>query len=143
PEDTPALAPGPVITTSGEVVGEHDGYARYTVGQRRGLPGGFRQPMYVIGISTAERAVVIGTADELYGHRVELSEVNWLTEPFGPGDTCSVQVRYRTRAVPARIADAQGQCLTLELAEPVRAITPGQSGVLYDGSRLLGGGLIS
>src|SRR5437867_1806932 len=100
PEDAPALSPGPVVMTSGKVVGQHEGFARYTIGQRRRLPGGFAEPMYVVGISPAERAVVIGTADELYGHRVELDEVNWLADPLAPGDTCAVQIRYRTRAVP-------------------------------------------
>ena len=86
--------------------------------------------------------MVIGTADELFGHRVELDEVNWLAEPLRAGDTCTIQVRYRTRAVTARIVEACGDRLTIDLAQPVRAITPGQSGVLYDGARLLGGGLI-
>jgi len=142
PENSPALTPGPVMTANGEVVGRHDGYARYTIGQRRGLPGGFAQPMYVLSISPGDRAVVIGTADELFGHRVELDEVNWLAEPLRAGDTCTIQVRYRTRAVTARIVEACGDRLTIDLAQPVRAITPGQSGVLYDGARLLGGGLI-
>ena len=143
PADAPALTPGPLVTTAGDVIGEHEGFARYTIGQRRGLPGGFSQPMYVVAISPEERAVVIGTADELYGHRVELDEVNWLADGLAPGDSCQMQIRYRTPAVPARVAEQAGSRLALELSLPVRAITPGQSGVLYDGSRLLGGGLIS
>jgi tRNA-specific 2-thiouridylase len=124
------------------VVGSHDGYARYTIGQRKRLPGGFAEPMYVVSISPEERAVVIGTADELFGHQVELDEVNWLADPLNPGDTCQIQIRYRTHAVPARIADRDGSHVVVDLSEPARAITPGQSGVLYDGERLLGGGLI-
>ena len=146
PADAPALTPGPLVTTAGAVIGEHDGYARYTVGQRRGLPGGFPEPMYVVAIEPAARRVVVGTGDELFGHRVELEQVNWLTErPLASGDACAVQVRYRARPVPARVAfDApHGDRLALELIEPVRAITPGQSGVLYDGRRLLGGGIIA
>jgi tRNA-specific 2-thiouridylase len=88
----------------------------------------------------------VGTADELFGHRLELQEVNWLAASLEPGDTCEIQVRYRAQAVPARVsterADQNGG-LALELDEPVRAITPGQSGVLYDGDRVLGGGVIS
>ncbi len=144
PTDAPALAPGPIRTTAGQIVGAHTGFARYTIGQRRGLPGGFREPMYVVAIAPEERTVVIGTADELFGHRVELEGVNWLAPPLEPGHTCEVQVRYRARPVPARVAGAPtvpGH-LALELAEPVRAITPGQSGVLYEGARLLGGGVI-
>lgn len=143
PANSPALEPGPIKTTDGRVVGEHQGYARYTIGQRRGLPGGFSQPMFVVGLVPDDRAVIIGTADDLYGHRVALEEVNWLADPLAPGDTCQIQVRYRARAVPARIAAVIGSLVLLDLAEPVRAITPGQSGVLYAGDRLLGGGIIT
>jgi tRNA-specific 2-thiouridylase len=63
PGDAPALAPGPLVTTTGEVIGEHEGYARYTIGQRRGLPGGFAEPRFVVAIHPERREVVIGTAD--------------------------------------------------------------------------------
>jgi tRNA-specific 2-thiouridylase len=146
PPDAPALAPGPIVTTAGDAVGQHTGYARYTIGQRRRLPGGSSEPLYVVAIRPQDRAVVVGTADELFGHRLELQEVNWLAASLEPGDTCEIQVRYRAQAVPARVsterADQNGG-LALELDEPVRAITPGQSGVLYDGDRVLGGGVIS
>jgi tRNA-specific 2-thiouridylase len=146
PGDAPALSPGPIRTMDGEIVGTHDGYARYTIGQRRGLPGGFREAMFVVAIAPEERAVIIGTADQLFGHRVALDEINWIGDALDPGDTCEVQVRYRAQPVPARVGRpevANGGRLVLELAQPVRAITPGQSGALYDGSRLLGGGVIS
>ncbi len=143
PADAPALAPGAVVTTSGEVIGEHRGFARYTVGQRRGLPGGSREPRYVVAIRPATREVVVGTAEELAGRRVDLEELNWLTEPLEPGADCAVQLRYRADAVPATVL-ATGSVLQLALAAPVRAITPGQSGVLYDpGARVLGGGVIA
>ncbi len=143
PTDAPSLSPGPIRTTGGEVIGEHRGFARYTIGQRRGLPGGFAHPMYVVGIEPEERAVVVGTADELFGHCVELQEVNWLAEPLQPGDTCEVQVRYRSKPTAALVKEGAGGRLALDLAEPVRAITPGQSGALYDGEQLLGGGVIN
>jgi tRNA-specific 2-thiouridylase len=145
PADAPALQPGPIRTTAGDVIGEHRGFARFTVGQRRGLPGGFAEPMFVIAIAPEERAVIVGTADELLGRRVVLEEVNWLAEPLAPGASCEVQVRYRAPAVPARVAEvaSDGQALTLDLTEPVRAISPGQSGVLYDRTRVLGGGVIA
>jgi tRNA-specific 2-thiouridylase len=145
PQSAPALQPGPIRTTAGEVIGTHEGFARYTIGQRRRLPGGFAEPMFVVAIEPEERAVVIGTADELLGHRVELEDVNWLAEqPLTSGDICQIQVRYRAPAAPARIAEvtSDGHGVTLELAEPVRAVTPGQSGVLYDGDRVVGGGII-
>jgi tRNA-specific 2-thiouridylase len=141
--DAPALVPGPLVTTGGELVGEHAGYARYTIGQRRGLPGGFGEARYVVAIRPERREVVIGTADELAGHRVRLEELNWLAEPLAPGDECRVQVRHRAAGVPATVAGADAGALELVLSSPVRAITPGQSGVLYSADdRVLGGGVI-
>jgi tRNA-uridine 2-sulfurtransferase len=144
PPDAPALAPGPLVTTAGEVVGEHRGYARYTIGQRRGLPGGSAEPRYVVAIRPERREVVIGTADDLAGHRVHLDEVNWLADPLAPGDECRAQLRYRAAAVPATVIACADDHLELALAEPVRAITPGQSGVVYGlDDRVLGGGVIA
>jgi tRNA-uridine 2-sulfurtransferase len=143
PADAPALTPGPLVTTGGDLVGEHRGYARYTIGQRRGLPGGFGEARYVVAIRPERREVVIGTVDELEGHRVRLEELNWLADPLEPGDECQVQVRHRARGVAATVAAMEPGALDLLLSAPIRAITPGQSGVLYSaGDRVLGGGVI-
>jgi len=143
PAEAPALAPGPLVTSAGEVVGRHRGYARYTIGQRKGLPGGFAEPRFVVAIRPERREVVIGTAEELAGHRLRLEELNWLADPLAPGDACQVQIRHRSRAVPGTVVAGAGPTLELALAVPVRAITPGQSGVLYgEGGRVLGGGVI-
>ena len=144
PADAPALSPGPLVTTSGEAIGQHRGYARYTIGQRRGLPGGAAEPRYVVAIRPETREVVVGSAADLEGHRVRLEEVNWLAAPLGPGDQCRVQVRYRARAVQATVLGRSDDAIDLALATPVRAITPGQSGVLYGNSeQVLGGGVIA
>ena len=144
PADAPALRPGAFVTAGGEVVGEHQGFARYTVGQRRGLPGGFAEPMFVVAIRPDTREVVIGTGDELFGHTVSLEEVNWLSDPLTLGASAWVQCRYRAAAVPGMVAALDGRHVRLSLAEPVRAITPGQSAALYDeAGKLLGGGVIA
>ena len=143
PADAPSLVPGPLVTTSGEVVGEHRGFARYTIGQRKGLPGGGSEPRFVVAIRPERREVVIGGLADLEGHQVTLEEVNWLADPLREGDACEVQVRYRARAVPATVVAVGERAATLVLAEPVRAITPGQSGVLYADDRVLGGGVIA
>jgi len=146
PAGAAALAPGPFVTTAGSVVGRHEGYARYTIGQRRGLPGGQAEPRYVIAIRPEDRAVVIGSAEELAGHRVTLEEVNWLAAPLEPGAECQVQIRYRSTPVPATVIERVDHTVALALRSPARAIAPGQSGVLYgdpDGRRVLGGGVIA
>ncbi|MFL5402451.1 MAG: tRNA 2-thiouridine(34) synthase MnmA [Gemmatimonadales bacterium] len=141
PDDAPALAAGPLVTTSGEVVGEHRGYARYTIGQRKGLPGGFDGARYVVAIRPDRREVVLGTAEDLAGHSVRLEEINWLVDPLEPGDRCEVQVRHRARGAPATVLEAGHSRLRLALETPVRAIAPGQSGVLYGaGGQVIGGG---
>jgi tRNA-specific 2-thiouridylase len=143
PADAPALSPGRLVTTSGEIIGEHRGFARYTIGQRKGLPGGSTAPRYVVAIRPKEREVVVGGIEELAGHRVSLEEMNWLAPVLEPGDTCDVQIRYRARAVPATVVERGDDSVVLALLTPVRAITPGQSGVLYGSEgRVLGGGVI-
>ena len=143
PADAPALNPGPLTTVGGEVLGEHDGFARYTIGQRRGLPGGFAEPMYVVAIRPERREVVIGPATALEGHRVQLAEVNWLAAPLTVDDHCDVQIRYRSRALPATVTARTDDGVTLLLGSAARAIAPGQSGVLYGADdQVLGGGVI-
>jgi tRNA-specific 2-thiouridylase len=144
PADAPALAPGPLVTTTGELIGEHSGYGRYTIGQRKGLPGGFSTARYVVAIRPERREVVVGEAEDLAGHSVTLEEVNWLADMLEPGDRCEVQIRYRARGAPAVVLEREPDRVTLALESPVRAITPGQSGVLYGpGGRVLGGGVIA
>ncbi len=127
-----------------EVVGEHEGFARYTVGQRRGLPGGSREPLYVVAIRPDTREVVIGPRAELLGLGVIARDVNWLVDaPPTVGARMQVQVRHRAPAAPAEIVRIDGLEIELALDEPVAAITPGQSLVMFDGDRVLGGGLIA
>jgi len=143
PAGAPALQPGPIVTADGERVGEHTGFARFTVGQRRGLPSGSDRPLYVTAIRPQTREVVVGPAEDLAVWFVALEEVNWLSaEPLAPGARCEVQIRHRAKAVPAAVRAAGPGTLELTLLEPARAVAPGQSGVVYDGDRVLGGGII-
>ena len=124
-------------------VGEHDGFARFTVGQRRGLPGGFAEPMFVVAIEPATRAVVIGPREELLGRGVVAREVNWLVAAAGArrggggADPASARAR-RAACWCASMATRWSSRSTSRSS----AISPGQSMVLYDGDRVLGGGVI-
>lgn len=140
--DAPALTPGEFVLSDGTVVGKHDGFARFTIGQRRGLPGGFKIPMFVVEIRPADRAVVIGPREELLGRGVVARSVNWLVETPPIGAHVEVQVRHRSAPARAEIVRLDGEEIELALDEPVSAIAPGQSLVIYDGERVLGGGLI-
>jgi len=139
----PALAPGALVTPDGETVGEHDGYARYTVGQRRGLGGGRPLPLYVIGTRPARREVVVGTMDDLHRPDVAIAELNWLATPPSVGDAVQVQIRHRAKAVDATVASIGGEAVTLCFATPQRAVSPGQSAVVFSGDVVLGGGRIA
>ena len=140
--DAPSLSRGPFVMSSGEVVGFHDGHARFTIGQRRGLPGGFPEPMFVTAIRPADRAVVIGPREELLGSGLIAREANWLVDAPSVGDHIEVQVRHRAPAARAEVVRLDGAEIELALDEPVSAITPGQSAVFYSGERVLGGGFI-
>ena len=140
--DAAPLRRGNVVLSDGTVVGEHAGYARFTVGQRRGLPGGFSKPMFVTQIRAATREVVIGPRDELLGSGVVAREVNWLGAAPSVGDHVSVQVRHHAPAARAEIVRLDGEEIELALDEAVAAIAPGQSLVMYDGDRVVGGGVI-
>ncbi|MEP6551741.1 MAG: aminomethyltransferase beta-barrel domain-containing protein, partial [Gemmatimonadales bacterium] len=142
PAGAPALSRGPIITATGTVIGEHNGFARYTVGQRRGVPGGFAVPMYVIAIRPEQLAVVVGTRDELLGNGLVAREVNWLADVPAVGHHMSVRVRHRAPLARSEIVRLDGDEIEIALDEPVSAITPGQSVVFYDGGRVLGGGFI-
>lgn len=141
-KDAPPLTPGPIRLVSGEVVGEHAGYARYTIGQRKGLPGGFPEPMFVISIIPEELTVLIGPREALLGRGLEARELNWLADAPQVGDSVQVQIRHRSRAANAAVIRIDEDSIELALDEPLSAIAPGQSLVLFDNEVVLGGGVI-
>lgn len=142
-DHAPALSTGNIVTTTGDVIGTHDGFARYTIGQRRGLPGGSADPLYVVALRPEAREVVVGPREALLGSQLSASEVNWLTDtPPRAGDEVQVRVRHRAPLAPAVVDAATDTSVRVTLTMPVSAITPGQSAVLYDGTRVLGGGFI-
>ena len=139
----PALSPGAIVDVRGRIVGRHDGYAGFTVGQRRGLGGGFAEPQYVIELRPETREVVIGPREFLDAGGVVISDVNWLTdEPPGPDAALDVQIRYRSPVTPCRIREHRRGEVVLAFERAARAATPGQSAVLFEGEKVLGGGRI-
>lgn len=141
-DDHPALSPGSFVTEDGRVAGEHDGYARFTVGQRKGLPGGSPEPLFVIEIRPDTREVVIGPRASLAASTLRAGGANWLAERPEPGEEIGVRIRHGAPVVPARLTEADDDGFTLELAAPQQAVTPGQSAVLYRDDVVVGGGVI-
>ena len=141
--DAPALQRGPFVLDNGTPVGEHAGFAQFTIGQRRGVPGGFEAPMFVIAINPDSRSVVLGPRDALLGRGLIARGVRWMCDtPRAVGDRVWVQHRHRATPVPAEIVRIDGDEIELALDAPLSAITPGQSMVMYDGDQVLGGGFI-
>jgi tRNA-specific 2-thiouridylase len=135
---------GELVTTNGEVIGEHHGIHNFTVGQRKGLGVATGSPLYVIQISGANKQVIVGGEENLYSRtlrarRVNLIAVDDLREPM----RVTVKIRHRhepASAVMERVSDDE---VVVTFDEPQRAITPGQAAVFYDGEIVVGGGWIS
>ena len=137
-----AFQPGPIVTVDGRAVGSHEGYCRYTIGQRKRLPGGSREPMYVVRIEPETRTVVIGPANALESSLVSVGDLNWLGEQPRVGTRVSVQIRHRAPEVAGRITSLTAERVVIQLSQVQRAVTPGQSAAIYDGDVLVGGGRI-
>jgi len=143
-EDHPALQPGPLVDREGNPVGEHPGYAGFTPGQRKGLGGGFQTPLYVLETRPETREVVVGPLEALDSPGVRIEGVHWLTEnPPSPGTPVEVQLRHRARGVHARVEQGPPRELWLRFDDPGGPVSPGQSAVVFQGDRVLGGGPIS
>jgi tRNA-uridine 2-sulfurtransferase len=140
--DHDALRPGALVTASGERIGEHGGYGRYTVGQRKGLGGGRGRALYVLGVRPATNEVVIGGDADLYRNDVAIHDLNWFDRAPAVGELVKIQLRHRAAPADATVASASDGQLSLRLLTPQRAVTPGQSGAVYRGNELLGGGRI-
>jgi tRNA-specific 2-thiouridylase len=133
---------GAIVDTAGRHVADHDGFERFTVGQRKGLgiSGGAKR--YVLAIVPATQEVVVGDREELLATGLEASRVNWLCEPPTEPLRCQAKIRYRHEPADVVVhASAEGGAL-LRFDAAQAAITPGQAVVLYDGERVLGGGWI-
>ncbi len=131
--------PGPIETADGAVLGSHDGVHRFTVGQRKGVPGVDGVARYVLRVVPERSAVVVAPAAESVRSEVRISEARWLVREIPA--RAHVRLRYRHAGVGARLReDSSG--LVLLLDEPTRGVAPGQAAVLYDGERVLGGGFI-
>jgi len=138
----PALEPGDIVDLDGQVVGRHDGYAGFTVGQRRGLGGGFPEPHYVIEIRPDDRQVVVGPREALFAAGAVIHDLNWFHGPPRVGQAVMVQIRHRAQPVSARIQGTSDGIMKLRFDAAQRAVTPGQSCAVFLGERLLGGGRI-
>ena len=138
------LAPGNIVDAEGRVLGRHEGIAHFTVGQRKGLGVSAPEPLFVIRLDPDSNTVVVGPREATMGSRAMLDAVNWVSIAR-PEEAiaCDVKIRYRSTPARALVEPMEGDRALVRFFEPQAAITPGQVAVMYDGDRVLGGGLIA
>ncbi len=135
---------GPIMTTAGEVLGEHGGLANYTIGQRKGLGLSYREPLYVLATNPLRNALIVGTRDQLGRDFLTAEAVNWVSgSPPGSRFRAHVKIRYRAQPQPAEVVVPRADSFQVRFDEPQRDITPGQAAVVYADDSCLGGGVIA
>lgn len=136
------MQPGPMVRTTGEVVGTHRGLPFYTVGQRRGLGVAAAQPLYVCAIDPETNALVVGPRSDATCEAFEVERLTWMRPPPEHVLSTTVQIRHRHRPVPAEVHPLTATRARVVLQEPQFAVTPGQAAVFYDDQIVMGGGWV-
>jgi tRNA-specific 2-thiouridylase len=135
---------GSIIDQSGKKIGEHDGAIFYTIGQRHGLDVGGGLPYYVISKDMAKNEVHVTTDLQdanLWRNDLNLGDLHWINTKPKPDMTYYIRTRYRAPLVACTVT-IQHDSASIQLAEAVRAVTPGQSAVIYDADQIIGGGIV-
>lgn len=142
PEATAKLAQGRLVTTTGEVLGEHDGYPFFTIGQRKGLGIATGEPLYVTDILPETNTVVLGRKDDLEKQAMWVRRPNFqrVATLEGPMEAVT-KIRYKDKGTPSTLS-MDGDRVKVEFHAPVTGIAPGQSAVFYEGEDVIGGGFI-
>lgn len=132
---------GEIVDEVGRVLGYHEGYHKFTVGQRKGLGVALGAPAYVVRVEPETRRVVVGTNDALMHHGLVASNWTWFETP-DPAHIVHARIRHRGGLIPSTVQPLDGDRFQLHFLEAARAVCPGQAVVLYEGDRVLGGGWI-
>jgi len=136
------VAGGTFVDQSGQILGSHDGYPFYTIGQRKGLGGGFKTPKYVTDIRPQDNVVVLGEVDDLLRNGMIVSDINLQKYPtVTDGMEATTMVRYNDKGTLANLYN-EGADMRVEFMANVRGVAPGQSAVFYEGDDVIGGGRI-
>ena len=138
----PQETAGEIVDTAGNVLGQHDGFQQFTVGQRKGLGLAFGTPRYVVAVEPTTRRVVIGMRDDLMEPTLEADRMNWLVDDVPARFACHAQIRSQHQAAAAEVEVLDEDRVRVFFTEPQFGVAPGQAVVLYDGDRILGGGWI-
>jgi tRNA-uridine 2-sulfurtransferase len=134
---------GEIYDVDGNFVAKHEGIELFTIGQRKGLPGGSVRPRYVVDLDPETNRVIVGDVDDLVVDEFEIDRVNWIDlDRSNEVADVTVKIRYSHPGTAATLTPAENGRVRICLREPQRAVTPGQAAVFYDGDAVLGGGWI-
>ncbi len=133
---------GELVDTAGKVVGQHNGYEHFTIGQRKGLGVTFGSPRYVVKVEPETKRVVIGQHEDLARHTLEANRLNWLTDDVPQRFACAAKIRYLHRPAECHVERLADDQVRVEFTDAQFGVAPGQAVVFYDGPRVLGGGWI-
>lgn len=144
PDIDKEIGPGWFVNQEGTKLGQHKGYAYYTIGQRKGLEIALGKPAYVLKINPEKNTVMLGDADQLKTEYMLVEQPNIVNEEelFNSKDL-TVRIRYRSKPIPCKVKLLRNGQVLVHFQSLASAITPGQSAVFYDGNRVLGGGFIA
>lgn len=133
---------GGIYSLEGEHLGDHDGIEMFTIGQRKGLPGGSPKPLYVIDIDPETSRVIVGGEEDLICEEFEVDRTTWHVAEDAVPEKLTVKIRYAHSGAEAQVEPLESHRARVRLTSPQRAVTPGQAAVFYDGDRVIGGGWI-
>lgn len=137
---------GAIIDQNKKIIGEHDGAIFYTIGQRHGLDVGGGLPYYVTEKNMTKNEVYVTTElddEKLWSKEIKLTDTHWINEKPKVGQKLTVRTRHRASLIPIKKLNVlSNETVSMELEEEVRALTPGQSAVIYYGHECLGGGIV-
>jgi len=142
PEKIAAIGQGELLDESGKVLGFHSGFHNFTIGQRKGFRMGFDQRKYVKQIRAEKNQVVIANGESLFSFGMLVRDLNWVSEPSQTVLEGLVQIRYNHRPVHCQAEMVNQGRMRIKFAQKQRAVTPGQSAVLYQDNRLIFGSII-
>ena len=142
--DSKEPEPGPIIDMNGTYLGEHKGLYHYTIGQRRGLNISSSSPLYVIKINAKDNTLIVGHKDELASTTITIQNMSLVNKDEGIlGKVFDTKMRYQMTPFKSKVTHLDKDTVTLTSSTPLQYITPGQSCVLYEKDRVIGGGIIS
>lgn len=136
------LEPGEIVDSEGTVLGEHEGLPFYTIGQRKGLGLENNEALYVIDLDYRNNRLVVGREDQLYSSGLVATNCNWITGSPPVKRELDVKIRYRADPAKAKVEATEDE-IRVEFRDPQKSVTPGQVAAVYDGEKLLGGGVIA